>query len=78
MCQICVTFFQPNLYQVVNAKTGTDQETEVKVDTQGNGFSYQHIQQEDVLQGNINQQQMMMDQYRSMAQMPVTSNTYNG
>merc|ERR1712213_186839 len=64
--------------KVVNAKTGTDQETEVKVDTQGNGFSYQHIQQEDVLQGNINQQQMMMDQYRSMAQMPVTSNTYNG
>jgi len=67
--------------KVVNAKTGTDQETEVKVDTQGNGFSYQHIQQEDVLQGNIdinNQQQMMMDQYRSVAQMPVTSNTYNG
>jgi len=64
--------------KVVNARTGTDQETEVKVDTQGNGFSYQHIQQEDVLQGNINQQQMMMDQYRSMAQMPVTSNTYNG
>jgi len=64
--------------KVVNAKTGTDQETEVKVDTQGNGFSYQHIQQEDVLQGNINQQQMMMDQYRSMAQMPITSNTYNG
>jgi len=66
--------------KVVNAKTGTDQETEVKVDTQGNGFSYQHIQQEeDVLQGNINnQQQMMMGQYRSMAQMPVTSNTYNG
>jgi len=64
--------------KVVNAKTGTDQETEVKVDTQGNGFSYQHIQQEDVLQRNISQQQMMMDQYRSMAQMPVTSNTYNG
>merc|ERR1712241_1284163 len=40
--------------KVVNAKTGTDQETEVKVDTQGNGFSYQHIQQEDVLQRNIN------------------------
>merc|ERR1712012_1434203 len=67
--------------KVVNAKTGTDQQTEVKVDTQGNGFSYQHIQQEDVLQRNIdinNQQQKMMDQYRSMAQMPVTSNTYNG
>merc|ERR1712038_312239 len=66
--------------KVVNAKTGTDQETEVKVDPQGNGFSYQHIQQEDVLQRNmdINQQQMMMNQYRSMAQMPVTSNTYNG
>jgi len=66
--------------KVVNAKTGTDQETEVKVDTQGNGFSYQHIQQQDVLQRNIdiNNQQQMMDQYRSMAQMPVTSNTYNG
>jgi len=65
--------------KVVNAKTGTDQETEVKVDPQGNGFSYQHIQQEDVLQRNmdINQQQMM-NQYRSMAQIPVTSNTYNG
>merc|ERR1711926_59577 len=65
--------------KVVNAKTGTDQETEVKVDPQGNGFSYQHIQQEDVLKRNmdINQQQMM-NQYRSMAQMPVTSNTYNG
>jgi len=66
--------------KVVNAKTGTDRETEVKVDTQGNGFSYQHIQREDVLQGNIdiNNQQQMMNQYRSMAQMPVTSNTYNG
>merc|ERR1712156_1387031 len=67
--------------KVVNAKTGTDQETEVKVDPQGNGFSYQHIQQEDVLQRNMDinqQQQMMMDQYRSMAQMPVTSNMYNG
>ena len=78
---LCPTFyFQPNLHQVVSAKTGTDQETEVKVDTQGNGFSYQHIQQEDVLQRNmdINQQQTMMDQYRSMAQMPFTSNMYNG
>merc|ERR1712226_1217978 len=66
--------------KVVNAKTGTDQETEVKVDTQGNGLSYQHIQQEgDRLQRNMdnNEQQMMMGQYRSMAQMPVTSNMYN-
>merc|ERR1712226_106761 len=65
--------------KVVNAKTGTDQETEVKVDTQGNGISYQHIQQEgDMLQRNMDKQQMMMGQYRSMAQMPVTSNMYNG